>query len=90
MMGPVMGQNYHKLCFRCCTCNRLLDFKTYRTNLNDLADKRVYCATHNPKNGKYSETIVVYNRPRSKSPGSFDVISFLKYFFFFFPIKSFF
>lgn len=69
-MGPVMGNKYHKLCFRCHTCNRLLDFKTYKTNLNELNDKNVYCQTHNPKNGKYTETIFIYNnRARSKSPG---------------------
>ena len=56
-MGPVMGNRYHKLCFRCNTCNRLLDFKTYRTNLIDLSDKSVYCSTHNPKNGKYAMDI---------------------------------
>jgi hypothetical protein len=69
-LGPVMGSKYHKLCFRCVTCNRLLDFKTYRTNLIELSDKSVYCSTHNPKNGKVNvtETVVGNNRTRSKSP----------------------
>jgi hypothetical protein len=75
-LGPVMGSKYHKLCFRCVTCNRLLDFKTYRTNLIELSDKNVYCSTHNPKNGKVNvpETVLVHGR--SKSPVSVVALLF--------------
>jgi hypothetical protein len=69
-MGPVLGQKYHKLCFRCNTCNRQLDFKSYRTNLDDLTDRNVYCSAHNPKSKKFSETYVIYHQPRSKSPAA--------------------
>ena len=69
LMGPVMGHRYHKLCFRCHACERLLDFKNYRTNLIDLNDREIYCTAHNPRNGAFNDNIYGYNA-RSKSPGN--------------------
>lgn len=68
-MGPVMGYKYHKLCFRCHTCDRLLDFINYRTNLVDLADRQLYCVNHSPKNGAYSFRL----SSGSKSPRNVDL-----------------
>lgn len=76
-MGPVMGYKYHKLCFRCHTCDRILDFITYRTNLVDLTDRQIYCVNHCPKSGKYTESVYSY-RSGSKSPGRYEVIYFNK------------
>jgi hypothetical protein len=67
-----MGHRYHKLCFRCHICERLLDFKNYRTNLIDLNDRELYCIAHNPRNGAFNENVYGYNA-RSKSPGNFEV-----------------
>lgn len=52
LMGKIMGNKYHKQCFKCSFCDRNLDFKTYKTNVIDLSDKQIYCASHAPKNGK--------------------------------------
>ena len=54
LIGPIMGYRYHKQCFRCLICHTNLDFKSYRTNLNDLNDRSVYCTSHYPRMGKYS------------------------------------
>lgn len=51
-IGPVKSSLYHKLCFKCFTCERQLDFKTYFTNSIDLSDKEIYCQSHAPKSGK--------------------------------------
>ena len=71
-MGPVMGYKYHKMCFRCHTCDRLLDFITFRTNLIDLHDRQLYCVNHHPRNGKYTDSYTY--RTGSKSPAHFEVI----------------
>ena len=54
LIGPIMGYRYHKQCFKCAVCQTHLDFKSYRTNLNDLNDRAVYCTSHYPRNGKYT------------------------------------
>jgi hypothetical protein len=66
LMGPIMGFKYHRQCFRCNECDRLLDFKTYRTNLDDINDRQIYCLNHNPRTGHHNNFI--FNRTRSKSP----------------------
>lgn len=52
LMGQIMGLKYHKQCFKCSSCDRNLDFKTYKTNVIDLNDKQIYCSSHTPKHGK--------------------------------------
>ncbi|CAF0953288.1 unnamed protein product [Brachionus calyciflorus] len=71
LMGPVMGYKYHKMCFRCHTCDRVLDFINYRTNLIELNDRQLYCVNHYPKNGKYTESHFTY-RAGAKSPAHFE------------------
>jgi hypothetical protein len=66
LMGPIMGHKYHRQCFRCNACDRLLDFKTYRTNLDDISDRQIYCINHNPRTGHHND--ISFNRTRSKSP----------------------
>ncbi len=53
-IGPIKGNIYHKTCFKCLTCERQLDLKTYYTNQINLADRQIYCQTHAPKSGKGS------------------------------------
>jgi hypothetical protein len=64
-MGPVMGYKYHKLCFRCHACDRLLDFKTYKTNMVDLNDRGIYCGLHFPRNGRSYDMLHSYHRSKS-------------------------
>ncbi len=51
-IGPIKDSIYHKLCFKCLTCDRQLDFKTYFTNSIALNDKEIYCQSHVPRSGK--------------------------------------
>ena len=51
-IGPIKGNIYHKICFKCLTCDRQLDLKTYYTNQINLEDRQIYCRTHAPKTGK--------------------------------------
>jgi hypothetical protein len=51
-IGPIKGNIYHKTCFKCLTCERQLDLKTYYTNQIDLNDRQIYCQSHAPKSGK--------------------------------------
>lgn len=60
LMGQIMGLKYHKQCFKCSVCDRNLDFKTYQTNLIDLADKQIYCASHSPKNGNKNLLLFIW------------------------------
>jgi hypothetical protein len=53
-IGPIKGNIYHKTCFKCLTCERQLDLKTYYTNQINLSDRQIYCQTHAPKSGKGS------------------------------------
>lgn len=53
-IGPIKGNIYHKTCFKCLTCERQLDLKTYYTNQINLTDRQIYCQTHAPKSGKGS------------------------------------
>jgi hypothetical protein len=48
-LGPILGQFYHKACFRCIFCDRNLDLKSFSTNTHDLSDKHVYCKSHTPR-----------------------------------------
>jgi hypothetical protein len=73
----VMGFRYHRQCFRCNKCDRLLDFKSYRTNLDDLNDRQIYCINHSPRSNPHNNFI--FNRSRSKSPTNNQaVINFLQ------------
>ena len=49
LLGPILGQFYHKACFRCIFCDRNLDFKSFTTNAHDLSDKHIYCKSHTPR-----------------------------------------
>lgn len=49
LFGPILGQFYHKTCFRCIFCDRNLDLKTFSANTHNLQDKNVYCKSHVPK-----------------------------------------
>lgn len=51
-IGPVKGNVYHKICFKCLKCDRQLDLKTYYTNQINLEDRNIYCQSHAPKSGK--------------------------------------
>lgn len=51
-IGPVKGNIYHKICFKCLKCDRQLDLKTYYTNQINLEDRQIYCQSHAPKSGK--------------------------------------
>ena len=53
-IGPIKSNVYHKTCFKCLTCDRQLDLKTYYTNQIDLNDRQIYCQSHAPKSGKGS------------------------------------
>ena len=53
-IGPIKGNIYHKTCFKCLTCERQLDLKTFYTNQVNLTDREIYCQTHAPKSGKGS------------------------------------
>lgn len=77
-----MGFKYHKLCFRCHTCERQLDFKNYRTNVIDLNDRELYCSAHNPRNGAFNENVYGYNA-RSGATGANDMQVSSTFFFFF-------
>ena len=48
-LGPILGQFYHKACFRCIFCDRNLDLKSFSTNTHDLSDKHIYCKSHTPR-----------------------------------------
>jgi hypothetical protein len=50
-IGPIKGNIYHKICFKCLICDRQLDLKTYYTNQMDLEDRQIYCRSHAPKSG---------------------------------------
>lgn len=71
-MGPVLGYKYHKQCFRCHTCDRLLDFRNYRTNLVDLTDRQIYCVSHSPRNGKYTENFYQTLPKSPRTPTQFN------------------
>ncbi|XP_045166461.2 nuclear receptor coactivator 6-like [Mercenaria mercenaria] len=47
-LGPVRGVVFHKICFKCKTCNTTLNMKTFFHNQNDSFDKSVYCKSHQP------------------------------------------
>lgn len=51
-IGPIKGNIYHKICFKCLICDRQLDLKTYYTNQINLEDRQIYCRSHAPKSGK--------------------------------------
>lgn len=65
LMGSIMGKKYHKVCFKCFVCDRLLDLKTFQTNQIDINDSQIYCMSHAPRNGKGS---IGYSRSQSNSP----------------------
>ena len=77
LIGPVMGNRYHRQCFRCAVCDILLDFRNYRTNMTDLSDKSIYCHTHYPRNGKAADNFGL-TRTRSKSPIDVSLIYEIK------------
>ena len=54
LLGQIKGLKYHKACFKCFSCGRLLELKTYKTNSVDLKDNNVYCVSHYPRNGYHS------------------------------------
>ena len=64
LLGPVLGQVYHKSCFRCVFCDLLLDFKTFTTNTLELNDKHVYCKSHVPNR---KNQYVFYEGDKQKS-----------------------
>lgn len=47
-IGPVRDVVYHKLCFKCETCNTTLNMKNVFHNQSDPYDKSVYCKSHQP------------------------------------------
>ncbi|KAI0987407.1 hypothetical protein GJ496_006614 [Pomphorhynchus laevis] len=51
-IGPIKGQLYHKVCFKCIVCGRQLDLRSYFTNSVDLNDKQIYCQSHFPQSRK--------------------------------------
>jgi hypothetical protein len=76
LMGSIMGKKYHKVCFKCSTCDRLLDLKTFQTNQIDINDTEIYCMSHAPRNGKAS---IGYSRSQSNSPALQHVHFFSNY-----------
>lgn len=48
-IGPAKNNYYHKNCFKCFSCKKQLDIKTYFTNQITLEDKEIYCKLHEPK-----------------------------------------
>ncbi len=57
--GPIMKNYYHKACFKCFSCNTLLDLKTFCSNGDVLHDKNVYCQRHAPKPTKTNKNSLV-------------------------------
>ncbi|XP_060596282.1 mediator of RNA polymerase II transcription subunit 15-like [Ruditapes philippinarum] len=47
-LGPVRGVVFHKICFKCSTCNTTLNMKNFSHNQSDSFDKSVYCKSHQP------------------------------------------
>jgi hypothetical protein len=77
-IGPVKGNIYHKICFKCLKCERQLDLKTYYTNQINLEDRQIYCQSHAPKSGKGvfgADNMLIrsiLNGPRLDSMQKFD------------------